>query len=426
MSQETISRELIRQCVQCGMCLSACPTFRLTGSELDSPRGRIFQMDLVRRGQVSPDDADFIQHMDFCLGCRACEPVCPSGVRYGRLIEQARAVIPQRRLPLTVRMMHRAVAGRLSLRLFGLAIRLYQKLGLQWLVRSTRLVRLLPSSLRQADETLPRLEGGLLPRRLPSTNAAEGAQRRCVGMLAGCVMAEFLPDTNRATVDVLTANGCEVIVPAGQRCCGALHIHGGDTATARALAVRNIRAFEAVDADAVVTNSAGCGSALKEYGELLAGDDEWRDRAQCFAGKVRDVQEFVAEIGIVPPPGRMNLRVTYQDACHLVHGQRVREQPRELLRAIPGLELVEMPNSDWCCGSAGTYNLEQPQASAQLLDQKLDAIESTGAQVVAAANPGCLMQLEAGLRRRRADIRVAHPMALVAEAYRSSRAEKRD
>lgn len=420
-TREAISRDLIRQCVQCGLCLSSCPTFRLTGSELDSPRGRIFQMDLVRSGEVPSDDPDFRQHMDFCLGCRACESACPSGVQYGLLIEQARATIPDPRPPAGVRLLQRAVTSRRLMRLFGLATRSYQKLGLQRLARTTGLLRFLPASLRQADATLPALEGGLLAPRLQTATPARGELRYRVAMLEGCVMPEFMSETNRATVDVLAANGCDVIVPGKQGCCGALHLHGGDPETARRLACVNIAAFESSGAEYYLTNAAGCGSALKEYGHLLADDPDWAARAAAFAERVRDVQEFLVMAGPVATPGPVHARVTYQDACHLAHGQRVREQPRDLLRAIPGLELVEMANPDYCCGSAGTYNLQQYDASMALLDEKLAAIRETGAEVIAAANPGCIMQIAAGARRAGMEVKVVHPMRLLADAYARSR-----
>ena len=414
MSQpaETISRDLIRQCVQCGMCLSACPTFRLTGSELDSPRGRIFQMELVRSGEVDRNDADFRQHMQFCLGCRACETACPSGVQYGQLFEQARAVSgPSPNI--AARLVRSAAAKGWLLRVFGFTTRLYQKAGGQWLVRRVGLTKFLPGSLKSADFSLGRLEGGVLVRRLPRVTPAVGKRRYRVAFLEGCLMSEFFARTNRDTVEVLALNGCEVVVPAGQRCCGALHLHSGDLETARRQARANVEAFRAQKADFILTNSAGCGSVLKEYPSLLGSEDE-----AVLGAPVRDVQEFLGDVGLALTPGPLPVTVTYQDACHLAHGQRVREQPRALLSAIPELTLIEMTNSDWCCGSAGTYNLEQADASQRLLDEKITAIAETGAPLVAAANPGCLLQLSAGLEAARLPIKAQHPMAILAEAYR--------
>lgn len=421
-SQDVISRELIRQCVTCGMCLSACPTFRLTGSELDSPRGRIFQMELLRTGEITAGDPDLRQHIDFCLGCRACETACPSGVQYGLLIEQARAALPAPSSAGGVGMLRWLVSRKRALRLFALGVRLYQRLGIQRLLRQTNVLRLAPV-LRRQDELLPALEGGVWPLHLPGKTLAAGEKRGTVALLEGCIMGEFMPVTNRATVDVLARNGFDVIVPGGQGCCGALHLHGGDPEQARQLAMSNIDAFESADAQAVIVNAAGCGSALKEYHHLFPVG-EWRSRAERFALSVRDVHEFLDAAGLVSEPGRLPLRVTYQDACHLAHGQRVREQPRRLLEAIPGLELVEMEHSDWCCGSAGTYNLEQPEASAQLLDEKIEAIKATGVNVVAAANPGCIFQIVVGARRAGLDLRVAHPLALLAEAYAAKAADQ--
>jgi glycolate oxidase iron-sulfur subunit len=407
-----ISRDLIRQCVQCGMCLSACPTFRLTGSELDSPRGRIFQMDLVRRGEVSADDPDYQHHIGFCLGCRACETACPSGVQYGALLEQARAV-GQPASNWSAGLVRRVAASRWLLRTFGLAVRLYRRLGLQALARRAGLANRLPGSLRDAEASLPMVDGGVWASRLPHLNPSPTPRRYRVAFLEGCLMAEFLAQANRDTVEVLTLNGCEVVVPRGQGCCGALHLHSGDSETALRLARANVKAFTGLGVDAILTNSAGCGSTLKEYSRLL-GDHA----GSPLGAPVLDVQEFLDRIGIERQPPAYPLTVTYQDACHLAHAQRIREQPRSLLKSIPELTLIEMENPDWCCGSAGTYNLEQPEASRQLLDEKIAAIARTGAQVVAAANPGCLMQLSAGLERRGLTITARHPMAILADAYR--------
>lgn len=411
--------ELIRQCVHCGLCLPFCPTYRVLGLEADSPRGRIYQMKLVAEGRIDPADPRFRRHMFQCLDCRACETACPSGVQYGRLIEAARSIIPP--VNATERVARKVVLGGVInspriLAVAGLGARLYQRAGLQKLVRSTGVLGV-ARTLERMEAMLPRLKGSLVEGRLPAFVPAQGERRARVGLLSGCVASQFFPETNRATVAVLATNGCDVLVPPEQGCCGALQNHSGDRETATAMARHNIRVFEKLNPDYIVVNAAGCGSMMKEYGELLREDPAYAERARAFSARVRDITELLAELPLRPPPHPVRRRVTYQDACHLAHGQKVRKQPREILQAIPGLELVEMKESDWCCGSAGIYNVTQPDLSEMILARKMENVAATNADTLVASNPGCLLQIEHGLRDRGIEMRTAHPVDLLAEAY---------
>lgn len=416
-----LNRTTLDACVHCGFCLPSCPTYQVLGVEMDSPRGRIMQIEAVDQGLVSVDEPEFRAHMYLCLNCRACETACPSGVRYGSLVEAARANIPaaSRREAL----LRRAVLGGIfahpeRVRAAGAGLRFYQRAGLGRLARRGGLFRLLPARLADLEDLLPPAQGPVLPRRLPAMIAALGPRRYRAGFISGCVMAEFFAGTNAATTRVLACNGVEVVVPRDQACCGALHLHSGERAMAQALARRAIDVFEPLNLDAILVNAAGCGSTLKEYGELLAGDPIYAERAIRFAARVRDVNEFLAAIPLLPPSRAIRARVTYQDACHLAHAQGVRAQPRALLQSIPGLELVELPDSDTCCGSAGIYNITTPDLSLQLLERRMDRLATTGASILAVSNPGCQIQLAYGVRRRGYRVEIAHPMDLLDRAYR--------
>jgi glycolate oxidase iron-sulfur subunit len=381
-------------CVHCGLCLNACPTFRITGLETESPRGRIYLMTQWKRGTM-PFTEELARHIDLCLGCRTCEAVCPSGVPYGRIIEHGRAEVERLRRPnarsFVVRQALRRLLGHPGrLRLAGGATRLAQRLRLTGLVPQSR--------------TLPRLARAYRP---PAGNVAPaiGERRHRVAFLVGCVMPIFYPSAHEASVRLLQLAGCEVWFPPEQRCCGALFAHNGDLDGARGLRDHNQRAFGMEAFDYLVVNSAGCGAHLKDsYANL--------------GPRVRDLTELLAEIGLPEPARELRVRVTYQDACHLVHAQRIRSQPRRLISGLPGVELVEMANADICCGSAGIYNAIQPEMSRLILEEKMDDLLATGAQVVVTANPGCQMQLEAGLRARgRGDVAVKHLAELLADAY---------
>jgi glycolate oxidase iron-sulfur subunit len=406
-SEHVADHDRLLECVHCGLCLSACPTYVELGTEMDSPRGRIYLMRGIEDGTM-PMTADVVRHLDLCLGCRACETACPSGVQYGALIEGARAYVEEHyRRPSWERAWRafiRAVFSRRDrIRLLLKPVRTVQAIGL-W----RRAQKLVPFA-----DLLPEMTGA---DDQPAAVAAEGIAKARVALLTGCVAAELCAQTNRAAARVLATNGVTVIVPRNQGCCGALHLHSGDREGARRLARAVIDAF-ADPVEAVIVTAAGCGSTMKEYGELLADDADYRDRARAFAARVRDVTEFLSELPVRPPRARLNERVTYHDACHLAHAQQVREAPRSLLRSIPGLEIVELEESDMCCGSAGSYNLTEPAMARRLLERKVLNIASTGASCVVAANPGCSLQIQAGLRAGGLSTRVAHPVELLDEAY---------
>ncbi len=402
------------QCVHCGLCLNHCPTYRVTQLEPESPRGRIHLVRAAAEGRIEPNER-FGEHIYLCLMCRACETACPSGVQFGRIAEAARAVLGPPGSPLA-----RAVLGFAfrqvfpsprRIRLMARLLRWYQRSGLRWIAR-----RLLPRRLREMDAMLPPVPARFFE---PSAEvfAAIGPRRARVALLSGCVMSTLFADIDAATVRVLQRNGCEVVIPRGQVCCGALNVHNGETVAARQMARANVDAFLDAGVDAILVNAAGCGAAMKEYGHLLAGDPAVAARAQRMAALVKDASEFLAALGLVPPPGRVEGSVTYQDPCHLAHGQKVRVQPRQLLAAIPGLHLVEMEGSDRCCGSAGIYNITHPHMSSQLLEEKMAAVARAGAQAIVAPNPGCMLQLRAGAQRYGPALPVYHLMDLLDRAY---------
>ena len=392
----------IDECVHCGFCLPACPTYVLWGEEMDSPRGRIYLIKGAAEGQI-PVDMTFRDHMDRCLGCMACMTACPSGVRYDRLIEPTRGQI-ERKLerPWSEALFRKLIFATFPyasrLRLLKAPLRLYQQSGLQWLVRKSKFLSVLPR-MSAMEALLPKIRPGR-SKRIPAFVPAEGTRRMRVALLSGCVQQVFFSHVNAATIRVLAAEGCDVIVPPNQPCCGALMLHSGLNEKGIALAKHLIEAFEGVDADAIVINSAGCGSTVKEYGILLRDDPVWARRASAFAAKCKDVSEILADLAPRRIRQELTLRVAYHDACHLQHAQRVYDQPRKLLSEIPGLEIAEIPESSLCCGSAGVYNLLQPDAANQLGDRKVENLMTTNADAVISANPGCLLQLMNGLRRK--------------------------
>ena len=408
------------RCIRCGLCLNQCPTYRELGVEMDSPRGRIYQMVQVAEGRL-PLGESFVRHIDLCLDCRACETACPSGVEYGKLVEGARAQIHQHyRRPLIERLLRRLAFQYLlpkpaNLRIVAALMRFYQASGMQEMIRRSNLMQSFPR-LAQVEPLAPAIESPSFFPQIGRVFPARGERRFRVAFHAGCIANVAFARLQEATVRVLQANGCEVIVPAEQICCGALHVHAGLRDEARALARRNIEAFLREPADAILTNAAGCGSTLKEYGYLLRHDPEWKEQAETFACRMKDVTEFLAEVGLTQPMRSVPGAVTYQDSCHLSHGQRVRQQPRMLLQAVPGLRLVEMPLSDLCCGSAGIYNITETRLAMQLLRNKMDAVNSTGADTIATANPGCILQLRAGVKLHGQGQRVAHIVELLDQA----------
>jgi glycolate oxidase iron-sulfur subunit len=464
----THTYNLMRQCIHCGFCLPTCPTYAVLGVEMDSPRGRIYQMQAVADGRmaISPE---FVDHMYCCLGCRACETACPSGVQFGKLIEAAREQIQLdvAHLPLngnhdvspevaeeesqargtpsfplhvnipgkpeleslTQRTLRRfffdiMLPSRMITSLVFAGLKLYQRSGAEQVVHRTGLldaVNALPTPLQgklKTPEALMHNAGGdLLPQPLPEITSAIGMRRYRVGFISGCIMDQVFRNINEATIRVLAANGCEVITPPQQQCCGALHVHAGEAAQGRQLARDNIDVFEPYNCDLIIINSAGCGSNLKEYWHVLEDDPAYAEKAKTFSAKVKDISEFLATIDWSHDLGEVPRTVAYHDACHLAHGQKIRQQPRQLLSALPGVKLVNLKESDWCCGSAGIYNITNQEMAHTLLQRKMNNIAATGASVIATGNPGCMMQIALGARERGLNIDVVHPIQLLDEAY---------
>ena len=398
------------QCVHCGFCLRACPTYTNLQDENDSPRGRLVLMRAVLEGELAPDDPDVRTHIDRCLGCRGCETACPSGVPYGHLLEATRATMAQHApRPLVARVVLGVFERPLVLRLALLGARIVRGIGL------AALLARLPGRLGFANAMLASTRPAL---RRPTYDAAARAtaDRGTAALLRGCVMDGLFGHVHEATERTLAANGHRMVEAPGQRCCGALHAHAGDLETARALARVNVAAFERCGADAIVVNAAGCGSMLKEYGALLADDPAWAERARRVSERARDVSELLAAAG--PAPGRaLPIRATYDAPCHLQHAQRVVRPPLRVLESVPGLELVPLTDADMCCGSAGIYNLVEPDTSDAVLAPKLRHVAATGAAWVATGNPGCHMQIGAGLRRAGIEARPVHPVEILDASY---------
>ena len=419
-----IDYELFLDCVHCGLCTSACPTYVETGLEADGPRGRIYLMRSVIDGRAPLDDI-VKGHLDLCLNCRACESACPSGVQYGKLIEPFRVNMEQAaaatgtKTPKTSDWFHKYILFGLfpypdKLRKSLIPARIAQMLGLDKLLIGSGLWRLLPSRLGRLVTMLPRLEKPVAA--LPDFLPAVGKRRARVALFTGCVGDVMFRQTNWATARVLQHNGCDVVVPQTQVCCGAIHFHAGESPPAREFADKNTAAFDASSVDAIIVNVAGCGSMLKDYGH------HWRDDGQAarerFAAKVKDCSEFLDALGLVTPQGPINITATYHDACHLAHAQKVREQPRHLLQKIPGLRLIDLPESDLCCGAAGTYNLTEPEMAERLGRRKLANIRKTGARVVVTSNAGCLLQIARQARMEGETLKIVHPMDLLDLSYR--------
>jgi glycolate oxidase iron-sulfur subunit len=411
--------ELLAKCVHCGLCLNHCPTYRALGTEMDSPRGRIYQLVQVHDGRQELGGS-LALHIDRCLGCLACESACPSGVQYGRIVERARAQIETHyQRPFPQRPLRRFFFGKVLhnlklLEFMAKLLRFYQRSGLQTVLRKTGLLRLL--GMADLDRLSPRIDSEFFFSEIGKTFPAVGERRAKVAFLAGCINNVAFSHLNRATVKVLTENGIEVHIPAGQGCCGALDAHAGFREDARKMARRNIEVFMGGEYDAIVTNAAGCGSAMKEYDDLLEADPKFAARAHEFVAKVKDITQYLAQVGLRPPRKEIKQNVIYQDACHLLHAQKVRTAPRELLKAI-GCQLVEIPHADQCCGSAGVYNVVQNELSMKILDAKMDDISSVSADMLATANVGCMIQIRAGIDQRQMNLPVKHVVELLAEAY---------
>jgi glycolate oxidase iron-sulfur subunit len=409
------------RCVHCGLCLNACPTYRELGLEMDSPRGRIFQMVQVAAG--APITDSYREHIDLCLACRGCESACPSGVEYGRLVEAARADIETHtHRPWRSRLVRSLVFRHLLqspalMTLVGSMVYLYQASGMQRLVRGSGLLKFF-GKLGDLEQLAPPAEVPFFFNKIGRTFPAEGEKQKRVAMMAGCLANVSFARLNEATVRVLQKNGVEVVIPDGQGCCGALHVHAGIRDEARKLARRNIDAVLSGGFDAVITNAAGCGSTLKEYDELLAGDPGYAEKARRFVQMTCDVTELLSSIRLNRDMRDLPWRVTYQDSCHLAHGQKIRKQPRHLLKQVPGLEFREMQLPDMCCGSAGIYNVLHTGMSLDILQRKMSSVNASKADVIATANPGCMLQLRAGARLFGSGQRVMHVIEILDEAYK--------
>ena len=417
---------VVQQCMHCGMCLPTCPTYDATKLERNSPRGRIALMRAIADDRLEPTK-EFADEMYFCLGCLACQTACPAGVNYAELFEHARGeaersgvlASPKRSFIRWFTLRWLFMEQR-RLQWAGRLIRAWQQLGLQAFLRRSGLLRLLPKRLRELEAMTPTIEREFSDELIPAVFPAKGERRFRVALLTGCAQDLIFSSVNRDTAEVLAANGCEVVTPRGQGCCGSLHAHNGDLEAARELARRMIVQIPPGRFDAIITNAAGCGSHLKHFGNLLKADATHGALAKEWDARVKDVHEWLATIGIRRPTGPQPAQtVTYHEACHLCHGQKITAQPRALLKSIPGLDLRELPESNWCCGSAGIYNLVQPEMAGQLLDRKLKHVQSTGADIVATGNPGCLLHMENGVRQSGRAVRLAHPITLLAEAYRN-------
>lgn len=421
-----IDYELFLDCVHCGLCTASCPTYAELGDENDSPRGRIYLMRAVTDGRIELSH-EVRRHLELCLDCRACETACPSGVQYGKLIEPFRAAMEQcgdgprkvddwfhRRILFGVFPYPREMAKLL------VPARIAQRLGLIWLAEKTGLLRLLPTQLRQLTKMLP--PPARRGRQLPEVLPAIGKRRARVALFTGCVSDVMFRPTNWATARVLQQNGCDVIVPKTQVCCGAIHLHAGSSEPARDFADANLKAFDVGEVDAILVNVAGCGAMLKDYGHHWH-DDRQAER-ETFAAKVKDIHEFLDALGIVTPEGEIKLKATYHDACHLVHAQKIRAAPRKLLAKIPGLQMIELPESELCCGAAGTYNLTQPEMSQRLSRRKMENILSTGAEAVITANAGCLLQIAREARQQGRRLPIYHPMDLLDLSYRGKQIKR--
>jgi glycolate oxidase iron-sulfur subunit len=421
-----IDEQRLLDCVHCGFCLSACPTFNVLGNEMDSPRGRIYLMRLLSEGRLEPTP-ETLTHFDLCLGCLACETACPAGVQYRHLIEETRSQARMIAAPgylerLQQQVIDMAFPHPAALLALLIPLRIARRIGIRPMANPSGWL----AKLMGPMELIPQLPP-LFQQRLPESFAARGEGKYRVGLISGCVMNALFRETNRATMRVLARAGCEVVIPSDQCCCGALLVHGGNPEEARKYARKNVDVFEPLELDAIIVNAAGCGATLKAYEELLRDEPSYRSRAAAFSRKVRDISEWLVEIGYRTEgdatrlisrwklPGSHNgpLRLTYHDACHLCHGQGIREQPRALLRSIPGIEWVELRESDMCCGSAGTYNLTQPEMADSLLQRKVRNLDDTKADLIATGNPGCQMQIQMGLNRAGLDRRVVHPVEIL-------------
>ena len=412
--------DLVDDCVHCGFCLSTCPSYRVIGKEMDSPRGRIYLMDAINKGEANLDQAT-AQHFDSCLGCLACVTTCPSDVQYDKLIAATRPQVERNYSRNIFDRIYRQLIFSFfpypnRLRPLLIPLLIYQKLGLQTLVRKTKLLQKISPRLAAMESILPEITAQSFQDKFPDVIPAQGKKRYRVGVILGCVQRLFFSPVNEATVRVLTANGCEVVIPKTQGCCAALPAHQGQEKQAQSLAKQMIDSFAETNVDAIIINAAGCGHTLKEYGHILEDDPEYKEKAESFVKKVKDIQEFLAAVGLtaeLSPLQAEPLDLVYQDACHLLHGQQISLQPRQLLKQIPGVKLHEPIDAALCCGSAGVYNMLQPQVAAELGDKKANNLLNTGAKMIVSSNPGCSLQIKKHLQQKGKEIPLLHPMQLL-------------
>ncbi len=417
------SSDFITNCMHCGLCLPTCPTFSLTGLEKSSPRGRIRLMKAVTEGTMAITEG-FVEEMNFCLDCQACETACPAGVKYGALVEASRAQIYEQGRAswlegiLKMFFFGYVFASKRRLRLLSKFLRFYQQSGLENILTMTGAMRLFAPKLAKLQRLSPRIDKKFFDESLPEIIRPAGEIKHRVAFLSGCIMNVAFSEVNRDTVEVLLRNGCEIVVPRTQECCGSLQAHNGDIESARTLARKNIDIFSMFHFEAVVMNSAGCGAFMKEYGKYLAEDDRYSEKSRAFSAKVKDLTEFLVSINFEKPSHSLNARVAYHDACHLAHAQHITAEPRAILKAIPGIDLVELPEAAWCCGSAGIYNVVRHDDSMKLLERKMHNIGTTGAEIIVANNPGCLSQMNYGLNIYKMHGEVIHIATLLNRAYK--------
>lgn len=405
-------------CVHCGMCLESCPTYEQSGEEQQSPRGRVYLIKAVAEGKLNVDE-HFAEPVFSCLDCRACTTACPVDIDVGGLIEEARGQIRQA-IPLNgwkgavnKFFLHGVFPHHNRLRSLGGLLRFYQKSGMQKVIRKTNLIHIMPQHLTDMESIMPEVKGSVR-KKFTSEIKAKGESKHKVAMLTGCVMDVFFSDINESTINVLTRNGNDVSIPKNQTCCGALHVHAGDREMGRKLAKQNIEAFE--NEEKVIVNAAGCGCMMKEYSELFRDEPEWKERAEAFEEKIVDISKYLHDTGYEKPKAMMNTRITYHDACHLAHGQGIRKEPREILLDIPGIEMVQMPNADRCCGSAGIYNITNPEMADAVLKSKMENVPED-VEMISMGNPGCMMQMALGVQKYGRNQKIVHTVQLLDWAY---------
>tara|TARA_B100000315_G_scaffold120298_1_gene110190 strand:- start:1151 stop:2446 length:1296 start_codon:yes stop_codon:yes gene_type:complete len=407
-------KHLLQECIHCGFCLSDCPTYIANGKEMDSPRGRLHLMGSALNGDIELTDS-FLEHINLCLVCRACETACPSGVQFGHLMEKTRsAVYSENKLSLSTRVFLKwIISSHFFLSILSFGLWCYQKLGGQWLTTQTPLKYVISSKIRQIQQSLAKVPLKRFGKRKTQHFKADGEKRGTSALFTGCVMDHWFAGVHKATVRILQWNGWDVIVPKEQFCCGALHSHAGDSEMARSLAEKNIQQFNDLDVDVILVNSAGCGTQLKNYSRISSD----YGNAETFVSKIRDVTEFLASHDLKQPEKPLNLNIVYDEPCHLIHGQGISDEPKQLIESIPGITLLPLPEADKCCGSAGSYSLTQMEMSLEILERKMDFIEASGADTVITANPGCQMQLQWGIKKRNLPMKVYHIMELLDRAY---------